>query len=390
MTPDKAISIGDLKRVARRRLPKIIFDYIEGGAEDEAGIVRNEQRLRDILLVPRYLRDVSTPAQGVEILGQSFARPFGIAPTGMAAIAYADADLHLAKAAASAGAPFILSGASNSSIEKIAAVHPGAWYQIYLPKSEHIAEDLLKRMEVAGLSTLVVTVDVPAHSKRERSIRAGWVRPYKPTLAATLEAALHPAWVVRYLRDGLPYLENWQAYAETGASAMDVTGIFAREVPAIQTWDRLKRIREQWPGKLVVKGILHPQDALDAVAAGCDGIIVSNHGGRQFDRSPAPVEVFPAIHKAVGEATTLMLDSGITRGSDVVAAFCLGARMTFVGRATLYGVAAFGRAGADRALAILGREIELALSQIGCPSISELDESYLQHGNASASMTSAT
>jgi len=377
MNPATAICIADLKKAARRRLPKIIFDYIEGGCEDEACIVRNAQRLQDILLMPRYLRDVSKPDQTVELFRQSLSHPFGIAPTGMAAIARENADLHLARAAKDAGVPFILSGASNSSIEKVARLHPGAWYQIYLPKSEAITRDLVKRTADAGLSTLVITVDVPAHSKRERSIRNGWVRPYKPTWATKFEALKHPAWLYQFLRYGLPYLENWQIYAKPDAAPMDVAVLYASETPAVQTWDTLASIREMWKGNLVLKGILHPADAQAAVAAGVDGIIVSNHGGRQQDRSPAAADAFPAIRKAVAGAIPLMLDSGITRGSDILAAFCLGASMTFVGRATLYGVAAYGLAGAERAIAILSREIDIALAQIGCPSIRDLDESYI-------------
>jgi len=377
MSPEKAVSIEDLRHAARRRLPRIIYDYIEGGAEDENAIERNPRRFRELLLTPRYLRDVSAPDASSELLGQRFLLPVGVAPTGMSDITRRGADLDLARAAYATGAPYILSGASNASIEAVAGAHPGAWYQIYLPRTGEILRDLLRRVADAGLPTLVVTVDVPAHSKRERNIRQGWVRPYNPTWMAKLEALTHPAWLISYLANGLPYLENWQSYAQPGASAMDVANLYAAEVPSVQTWDTIREIRELWSGKLVLKGILHPEDARLAIGVGVDGLIVSNHGGRQFDRGIATIDAFPAIRHACGDKITLMLDSGITRGADIVAAFCLGASMTFVGRATLYGAAAFGQAGATRALEILNKEVMLALAQVGCPAIRDLDESYL-------------
>ncbi len=377
MKPSEALSINDLKKAARRKLPRIMFDFIEGGCDDEVAITYNMDRFRDVKIVPRYMRDMSVRDSKVEIFGQSFDQPFGISPTGMAGMMAKDADLHLAGAAAAANAPYLLSGASNASIEKIAKVHPGAWYQIYLPRNETIRADLIKRAELAGMPTLVVTVDIPAHSKRERNIRQGWQRPYKPTWATKFEALRHPAWVWRFLREGLPYLENWQVYAPSGASSMETTALYSSEVPAPQSWDTIRQVRDLWPGNLVLKGILHPDDAREAVAVGVDGIIVSNHGGRQFDRAPASIEMLPLVRDAVGGKAVLMLDSGITRGSDIVAAFCLGASMTFVGRSTLYGVAAFGRAGADRAFDILAREVDLALAQSGAGAMRNLDASYL-------------
>ncbi len=378
MRVEQANSVRDIKEEARRRLPKMIFDYIEGGAEDELCAARNRAALDALEIVPRYLRDVSAVNQKVELFGHSYASPLGIAPTGMAAISWKDADLLLAQAAHEANLPFILSGASSSSIEKVAQVAPSAWYQLYIPRDGDIRRDLIRRVTDAGLGTLVVTIDTPVYSKRERDVRNGWVRPYKPTFASKLEALRHPAWLLGYLRNGIPYLENWQTYAAPGAKPIAVAGVFAAQAFAVQTWDLLAEIREQWRGNLVLKGVLHPEDAALAIKAGADGIIVSNHGGRQFDKAPAPVTMLPAIHAAVAGRIPVMIDSGIMRGSDIVAAMCLGASFAFVGRATLYGVAAYGIAGVQRTLAILRQEISLALATMGCPDVRQLDASYLR------------
>ena len=377
MPVDKEISIRDLKEAARRRLPRIIFDYIEGGAEDETCVDRNRAALDRLEILPRYLRDVSQVNQQVDLFGRRYASPFGIAPMGMTAITRRDADLLLASAAHQANLPFVLSGASNSSIEKVAAVAPTAWYQLYVPRDEEIRRDLIRRVAAAGLETLVVTIDVPIYSKRERDIRNGWVRPYNPTFRAKLEALRHPGWIAQYLRYGIPYLENWQVYGRPGMSAIEVAGVYAAQAFAVQTWDIVKRIRDEWSGNLVLKGILHPQDAELAIDVGAQGIIVSNHGGRQFDRAPAPAAMFPAVHAAVRERIPVMIDSGIARGSDIVATMAMGAAFTFIGRAALYAVAAYGQAGVARAIAILQQEMTLTLATMGCPDVRELDSGYL-------------
>lgn len=378
MRPEQANSLWDIKAVARRRLPRMIFDYIEGGAEDELCSARNRAALDALELVPRYLRDVSAVDQRVELFGQSYASPLGIAPMGMTAISWKDADLLLAEAAHRAGVPFILSGASTSSIEKVAKVAPSAWFQLYIPRDADIRRDLIRRAADAGLSTLVVTIDTPVYSKRERDVRNGWVRPYKPTLASKIEAVRHPSWLLGYLRNGIPFLENWQVYAEPGARPIAVADVFAKQAFAVQTWELLAEIREQWRGNLVLKGVLHPEDARLAIERGVDGVIVSNHGGRQFDKAPAPVTILPAIHAAVAGRIPVMIDSGIMRGSDIVAAICLGAGFAFIGRAALYGVAAWGLPGVQRTIAILQQEIHLTLATLGCPDIRQLDANYLR------------
>ena len=378
MRADQAINLEDFKQAARRYLPRMIFDYIEGAAEDELALARNRTAFETIELVPRFLCDVSTIDQSAALMGNVHAFPVGIAPTGMAAITRCDADLLLAEVAHAAGVPFILSGASNSAMEKIAAIAPSAWYQIYVPKREDIRRDQIRRVADAGLGTLVFTVDIPIYSKRERDIRSGWVRPYTPSWGSKIEALRYPRWLLNYLRTGIPTLENWLPYCPPGSGPMDVTGFFAEQAFAVQTWDLLRDMRDQFKGRLVVKGILSAEDAAMAVEAGVDGIIVSNHGGRQFDKGPAALTVLPGICDAVAGRVPVMIDSGINRGSDVVAALCLGASFAFVGRATLYAVASHGREGVTRALDILRQEIHLAMASIGCIRLSQLDRSYLR------------
>ncbi len=377
MGVEQELSLHDLKEAARRYLPKMVFDYIEGGAEDETCLRRNRAAWDGLQLLPRTLRDVSQVDVSVELFGRTYAAPFGISPMGMTGICRRDADLLMAKAAHEAGLPFLLAGASNGSIERVAEVAPSAWYQLYVPKDSAIRKDMIRRAAEAGLETLVVTIDVPIYSKRERDIKNGWVRPYKPTLAAKLEALRHPAWLLAYLRNGIPYLENWQQYAPDGANPIEVASFYATQSFAIQTWDVLAEIREQWRGNLLLKGVLHPEDAAHSVEAGADGIIVSNHGGRQFDRAPSPVTMFPQVHAAVAGRIPVMVDSGIMRGSDIVAARCMGASFAFLGRPALYAVAAYGSAGVERLIAILQQEMKLALATMGCPNVRDCGPEYL-------------
>ncbi|MGJ7498471.1 alpha-hydroxy acid oxidase [Variovorax sp. RT4R15] len=374
---DKCLSIGDLQAKARAYLPRVIYDYLEGGADDEECLSENSTRIRQRKLRPRYLVDISARSQQVTIFGRSYASPMGIGPMGMLGMIRHGGDLVLAEAAAKAGVPFVLSGASNGSIEDVARRCPDSWLQFYPCKDPEIERDLLKRASAAGIRTLVVTVDVPLHSKRERNIRSGWVRPYKPTAGIVLESLKHPAWVVRYLRHGLPVMHNFLPYAPPAISPRDLTAFYASQVPTPHRWALIERLRAQWQGKLVLKGILTAEDASLAAAAGVDGVIVSNHGGRQLDRSVAAIDALPEVVAEVGEKLVVMFDSGIRRGSDIAVALSLGAKMCFAGRAAAYGLAAFGAEGAQRALDILHGELDLTLGQIGCPVVTDLGPRYL-------------
>jgi (S)-mandelate dehydrogenase len=382
MRIDQAVNIDDLRRMAKRRLPRICFDFIEGGLEDERGLKRNESAFDRHSIVPRYLVDVSGRDPKATLFGRTYALPFGIAPTGLAGLFRRGGDLMLAEAAVAVNIPFIMSGASTGGIEAMARVAPEhGWYQLYSARDPNISEDLIRRSRDAGLGTLVLTVDVPVNSKRERNIRNGFIRPYKLTASIVLDGLAHPAWLLEYLRHGgMPVIENWKTYAPAGASVNEVADFLGSQTPSTQTWRELETYRRIWPRKLVVKGILHPDDARRCVELGVDGIMVSNHGARQLDRAPSPLEMLPLIKAAVGDRLTLMLDSGIRRGSDVIIAMCLGARFVFVGRATLYGVAVAGVAGARKAIGILKDEIDRVMAQMGCTGLDQLGPHWLMDG----------
>jgi L-lactate dehydrogenase (cytochrome)/(S)-mandelate dehydrogenase len=381
MTIDQAINIGDLHKLAKKRLPKVIFDFIEGGLEDEKGMALAESAFDRHHLVPRYLVDVSQRNLATSLFGRRYGLPFGIAPTGLNGLFRRGADLMLAEAAKSADIPYIMSGASNDTIEAAARVAPEhAWYQLYGARDLKISEDMIRRAADAGMPTLVFTVDVPVNSKRERNIRNGFIRPYKLKRKIMLEALTHPAWVMEYLRHGgtPPYFGNWQVYAPKGTSPNEVADFLSAQTPSTQTWRELETYRRLWPRNFVVKGIMHAEDARRCAELGVDGIMVSNHGGRQLDRAPAPLDMLPAIAQAVGDRLTVMLDGGIRRGSDIVLARCLGARFVFTGRATLYGVVAGAVPGARRAIDILRDEIDRVLAQLGCPIFDRLGPGWLQ------------
>ena len=388
MRLNDAINIEDLHQMAKRRLPKVAFDFIEGGLEDERGLDRNTAAFRKHNLLPRYLVDISTRDQSATIFGRTYASPFGISPTGSAGLFRRGADMMLAEAARDANIPYIMSGASNHSIEDAAKIAPkNAWYQLYAARDGKVSDDLIRRTADAGLDALVLTVDVPVHSKRERNMRNGfanirgnWLNAalsLKPSLLA--EAMTHPGWCLEYIRHGgTPALGNWLPYLPDGASAEESVKFNRAQVPAhAQTWRELEHYRKLFPRNLIVKGIMHPADALRCAEIGCDGIIVSNHGARQLDQAPASLDVLPAIKAAVGDKLTIMLDSGVRRGADILIAMCLGAQFCFFGRPTLYGAVAGGLPGVKKAVDIFRSEIDLTMGQIGCPSLDQLGPDFL-------------
>jgi (S)-mandelate dehydrogenase len=380
MNIDAAINLDDLRTLARRKLPRIAFDFIDGGADDEVCLRRNRAAFERYRLLPRYLRDVSRRDQSVVLFGRTYASPVGISPTGLAGLFRPDADLMLAAAAREANVPFLLSSAANAALEDAAAVAPDhVWFQMYCTTDETINADLVRRAVTAGIRVLVVTVDVPVNSNRERNRRNGFSRPFRMTPGVMLDALAHPAWLLRYWRaGGLPMMRNWKPYAPAGAGAGTVADLYGTLTPApMVSWESLRRIRAAWPGPLLVKGLLHPDDAREAQRLGADGLVVSNHGGRQLDAAPAPLEMLPPIRDAVGDKMELILDSGVRRGSDVVIARCLGARAVIFGRPTLFGVAAGGQAGARRALDIIAKEVDMVMAQIGCREFKTLDPGYL-------------
>ena len=373
-----AVNYDDLRKMAKRRLPRIAFDFIEGGVDDEWGLERNDDAFRKQVLVPRYMVDSSSPRLTTELFGQTFAAPYGIAPTGAAALFRQGADLKLAKAAKAANVPFIISGAATATMEEVAAVAKDvSWYQLYLAKNRDISKDMVKRADACGFATLVLSVDVPGRVRRERNIRNGFARPLAPTLSTKLEALTHPGWLIEYYTGERMTASNWAKYSPKGSKPDDVLDFMSSQFPTPATWEDIAWIRQMWPRNFVVKGVLSPDDVRRCAAMGVDGVMLSNHGGRQLDRGPSPLEVLPVIRDTLGEKIVLMFDSGIRRGSDIVTALSLGAKFCFVGRWTLYGVTVGDEAGASFALDMIRTEVSSVMTQLGAPDVGSLGPQFL-------------
>jgi isopentenyl diphosphate isomerase/L-lactate dehydrogenase-like FMN-dependent dehydrogenase len=379
MNVSKALSISDLRQAARRRLPKILFELIESGVEDEYGLSRNLDAFGNYRILPRYLGAIAERDQGVRLFGHDYASPFGIAPTGFAALLRNGADRMLAETAREANIPFIISGASAAPIEHLAELGPDhVWYHIYPAKDQAITTDILRRVRDAGLNKLVLTVDNPVYPNRERDTRNGFSLPLRLRPSILLEALTHPAWIAHYFRHGgMPFMDTWARYAGKDKNAAEVAAFFRSQSPSIQTWSDIERLRQEWPGTFILKGIQHPDDAVRAADLGIDGIIVSNHGGKSFDPLPSPLETLPMVSAALGGRIPVMMDSGVRRGYHALIAKALGADFVFVGRATLYGVVADGRRGAAKAVDLLRREIDQSLALAGASSFAGIDASYL-------------
>lgn len=367
MGVESAVNIADLRRLARRYLPSAVFGILDGASEDERALALNIARFRDHSLVPRALAGGGSADQSIVLFGRTYASGFGIAPTGFVSALRRDIELMLADAAKHFNIPMILSGASAHSIETVAARAPGlVWSQLYAAKDEAINADMVRRADAAGVSVLVWTIDAPAMPKNDRQMRDGLGIPPRPTLANRLEALLHPLWMREYLSGGMQRLDSWSPYIPARSPEFSAHRLFVAQRFEALEWRTLETLRKLWTGPLVVKGVLHPDDARRIADMGADGLIVSNHGGMGLDRAPATIDMLPAIAAAVGDRLTVMFDGGVRRGSDIVTARCLGARAAFTGRATLYGAAAGGYEGARRAVAILMDEVGRTMKQIGC------------------------
>ena len=376
----RAVAIRDLQALARKRLPKAIYDFIEGGCDDESCLSANEAAFANLRFTPRYLVDVSARDQGRSLFEHRFASAFGIAPTGLNGLYRRQADQTLLQAAAETNTPFVLSGVGTATYEEAQSTWPLSWLQLYIARSENIWRRQLASAMDAGFKTLVVTVDVPASSKRERNAKRGWSLSASaaPSMSMMLDSLRYPDWTLAFLRHGFPFLHAWREFAQENANAREVSGVFTAQCPAPQSWALLADIRKLWRGNLILKGVLHPEDARLALEHGCEGVIVSNHGGRQFDRAIPAIHALPAIHTAVNGKALVMVDSGIRRGADIVAALALGADYSWVGRATLYGVIAGGAPGARRAIDILQQEVDLCMAQLGLTSLESVSRDILR------------
>ena len=385
MRVDQAVNIADLQRLARRRLPAAVLDYIEGGAEDEIGVAENLRAFRRHQLVPRFLTPCGTIDLKTELFGKIYAAPFGIAPTGIAGLFRPRGDIMLAEAALAEGVPYIMSGTCNAMIEELppAAARNG-WYQLYVGYDHAIDEDIVRRAADAGMEVLVLTVDSQVRVKRERDLRNGFTVMGLKT-GRKLEALLHPGWLAGYLMSGgMPRFGNFSPYVKESKNALKVWKFMTSHLPGNLVWEDVERYRRLWKGRLVVKGILHPGDAVRCVELGADGVIVSNHGGRQLDRGPASIDMLPLVRAAVGDRAAVMVDSGIRRGSDILTALCLGADFCFTGRATLYGLAAGGVSGIRKAIAILRQEAETVGRHLGCKDVAAFSGELLRYPQVEA------
>jgi (S)-mandelate dehydrogenase len=372
---DKIVNTDDLERSARRYLPKMLYDWIAGGAGDELGLRENRAAFERFRFLPRYLRDVSACSISRRLLGRDYGGPLGIAPMGYAGLFRPQAELFFARTAKRHDVPYIMSGVSVASMEAAAEIAGGnLWYQLYATANDAINADMIRRAEACGCGALAITVDIPVAARRERDIRNGIDIPPKLSARTVLDGLLHPAWTLRYFgTGGLPVMENWAPYLPKGSSGLDVAKFSIEHGYALQTWDHLRRFRQLWPGALVVKGIMHPEDARLAREEGVDAVIVSNHGGRQFDRAACSIDCLPAIRKAVGADFPVMFDGGVHRGSDILALLCLGVDYVFAGRPFLYGAAGLGQSGADRAMEIFNDELSSLMRQLGCLDLEDHD-----------------
>lgn len=376
----RVLNIADLREVARRRIPHFVFEYVEGGAEDENTLRCNRRAFEDLSFIPQTLVDTTARNHKIELFGRPSAAPLVIAPTGMSGMIYPQADIALARAAASVGIPFCLSTVSTTRLEDVAASAGGRlWMQLYVMRDRAVAEDIMRRADAAGFEALVFTTDANVFGSREwdrRSYRA----PGKPTLRAMLDTLRHPRWMWDVLlREGMPRFRNFESFLPPGgATAVGGSTIIPKMFAPSITWDDIAWIRRHWQRKLIIKGVLSVADAQRAANLGCDGIVLTNHGGRQLDSCVAPIQVLPEIVDAVGNRMTIIVDSGFRRGTDIVKALALGAHTVMIARATLYGLAAGGERGVRLALDILLAELDRVLGQLGVRSISELGPHLLR------------
>lgn len=370
------LNFDDYRRLARRRLPRFVFDFIDGGAETEACMARNTAELAALTLLPRQLRDVRRIDTGQTLWGQHWPLPFAAAPTGFNGLLRPGADLAIARAARAGGVPFIQSTASNMSLEQIAAdatAGPGTrWLQLYLMGGRAIAEQMLRRAEAHGFGALVLTVDVAVGGQRERDARNGMRMPFRLTPKTALDIAMHPGWALRFAGHGQPGFANLADPAQAAPSAELAAALGNREMDRSVTWDIVAWLRERWHKPLLLKGVLHPADAAMAVAAGVDGLVVSNHGGRQLDTSPSAISALPGVLRAVNGAVPVLVDGGFRSGADIAKALALGARAVLIGRPLLWGIATGGEQGARDVLQMLACGLERTMTLLGARSLGEL------------------
>jgi len=369
----RALSIEDLRRLAKRRLPRAVFDFFDGGAEDEVTLRANRAAFETLRLLPKVLVDVSATDLRATVFGREMAFPLAIAPTGGISAGRPGAELMLARAAKARGVPFTLATPAAFTIERVAEEVGGRlWFQLYAVRNREFREKLVQRAKQSGYEAMLVTVDLPVSGKRERDPRNGFVTPFKANWRNSRDVLFKPGWLADVARHGLPGMANLEGYPFSALNPTDLATAVGREMDPALDWEAVKRLRDQWPGRFLLKGVERPDDAERAAAMGCDGIVVSNHGGRQMDGAAATLAALPAVARAAGSKLTVLLDGGVRRGADILKARALGAQAVLVGRATLFGVMAGGEAGATHALDILRTEYERAMKLCGVRTTAEI------------------
>jgi (S)-mandelate dehydrogenase len=377
----RAYNIGDLQAIAQQRLPRVAYEFLARGTEDEVTLRANRADFERIRFVPRTLVDVSKRSRKVALWGRTFDSPFGIAPTGASGLYCYDADVVLGRAAAAAGVPYVLSTASFVPMERVARDAGGAkWFQLYMSKDHDVARGLVNRALAAGFEALVMTTDVVVGGNREYNRRNNFEVPFTLNLSNLVDGVLHPRWLAgvflrTLLSSGVPRFQNLEVSNGGRITSPTLTEFRTRRTEL--DWEDFAWLRKLWPKKLLIKGIMTVEDARLAAGHGADGIFVSNHGGRQLNGAQSPVEVLPQIADAVGHQLAIMLDGGIRRGSDVVKALALGAAACLIARPQLFGLAVAGEAGVARVLEILRREIDRSMGLMGVTRLAELGSDYL-------------
>jgi len=374
----RAWNIEDLRRMAKRRLPRAIFDFFDGAAEDEITLRENRAAFERVRLAPKVLSGVARIDTSATILGARAELPIAIGPTGGIGFGWPFADVGVARAAAAAGIPYTLSTMGTASIERIAREAGGRlWFQAYIFRQREMTLGLVERARAFGYEALMVTVDVPVGGKRERDFRNDFAIRFRFTPRNVVDFATRPLWVLGILRHGMPVLENVAGLAPEAKSSAEIASSVGQFWDADFDWDGLKAMRDQWPGKMLVKGVLRADDAARLASIGVDAVVVSNHGGRQLDGAVAALDALPPIVRAVKGRISVLVDGGVRRGVDAIKAIALGAEAVMLGRATLYGACAAGEAGAARALQILGDELVRAMQLSGVRSLGEIGPDLL-------------
>ena len=378
MTRVRAVTVADLRGLAKRNLPKSVFEFIDGGANDERTLTANMRDLERIGFAPRVLKDVSNRRQSVQILGQEYSSPLIFGPTGLAGLLWPEGDTATARATATAGIGYCLSTNSNGSIEQVASHgRPDFWFQLYIQRDRAMVRTLVERAASAGCPVLCVTVDLPIQGPRERDERNGFTVPPRLHLGDVFDYATRMGWLWRMATGPRITFANLEPAGGDESNLKTLVEHISAQFDQTVTWKEIDWLKSIWPGRMAIKGILHPRDAKLAVEHGVDAVIVSNHGGRQLDGAPSAISALPGIVEAVDGRAEVLMDGGIRRGSDVVKAMALGARGCLIGRAGLYGLAANGEGGVTRAIEILKKEIDMTLALLGQPDITKLDKSAI-------------